>query len=245
MRLIGIDCATDPRKTGLALARLSRRGPPRIEDLLCPASEAERVDRLADWMGDAGPAVLAVDAPLGWPAPLADALEGHRAGAHVPGPANDLFRRATDRFVKERVGKLPLDVGADRIARTAYVALDLLEALRRRTGRRLPLLWRVPGARAGAIEVYPAGTLAALGLPSSGYKREGGLKARRALLAALAPHVDVGGFGPAALASDDALDAVVCVVAAAAFVRGEALAPPAALGKLARREGWIWVPSPV
>ena len=46
MRLIGIDCATDPRKTGLALARLSRRGRPRIEELLCPASEAERVERL-------------------------------------------------------------------------------------------------------------------------------------------------------------------------------------------------------
>jgi hypothetical protein len=72
---------------------------------------------------------------------------------------NELFRRATDDDIKLRLGKRPLDVGADRIARTAAAALKLLDRLRRETGRPIPLAWTPdedPTWR--AIEVYPVAT---------------------------------------------------------------------------------------
>ena len=39
--------------------------------------------------------------------------------------------------------------------RTAKAALDLLEEVRRRTGREFPLLWSHESTGSGAIEVYP------------------------------------------------------------------------------------------
>jgi hypothetical protein len=57
------------------------------------------------------------------------------------------------------------------IARTAHGALSFLARLRERVGAPIPLAWD-PGSIEGlaAIEVYPAGTLAARKLPHSGYK---------------------------------------------------------------------------
>lgn len=52
---------------------------------------------LVSWLSE-GPALLAIDAQLGWPLPLARGLHEHRAGQPVPGDAHDLFRRMTDRF---------------------------------------------------------------------------------------------------------------------------------------------------
>jgi hypothetical protein len=61
----------------------------------------------------------AIDAPLGWPKPLAETLIDHRAGLPIETPANAMFRRTTDLFIQRKLKKTPLDVGADRIARTA------------------------------------------------------------------------------------------------------------------------------
>ena len=41
--------------------------------------------------------------------------------------------------VRDRIGKQSLDVGADRIARTAHAALQLLHELRGRLGKPIPL----------------------------------------------------------------------------------------------------------
>ena len=59
-------------------------------------------------------------------------------------PANAMFRRITDVFIQTRLGKRPLDVGADRIARTAYAALAILAILRVELGIPIPLAW-TPG----------------------------------------------------------------------------------------------------
>src|SRR5204862_1418897 len=74
-------------------------------------------------------AVLAIDAPLGWPVALARTLFTHRAGERLSSPANDMFRCTTDSFIQRELSKTPLDVGADRIARTAHAALRFLEDL--------------------------------------------------------------------------------------------------------------------
>ena len=185
--------------------------------------------------------LLALDAPLGWPAPLGDALAGHRAGDPLDASAHALFRRATDRDVRARLGKQPLDVGADRIARTARAALGLLGALREQLDLPIPLVWYPDVEGVGAVEVYPAATLRAYGVDATGYKRADGAAARGRVVGALRAEVDVPDL-PVLIESDDAVDAAVCVLAGADVVRGRARGPTDRA--LAEREGWIWVRDP-
>jgi len=202
------------------------------------------VDAIADWTTHTSCTLIALDAPLGWPTELGRTLCEHQAGAPIHCQANMMFRRETDRFVRKRVGKQPLDVGADRIARTARAALVLLDELRHRTGDAIPLAWN-PGIGAGihAIEVYPGALLAAYGVEATGYKQKSRHIARQAVLGLLQKHIILPHDIALIEDNDDALDAVLCVLAAADFLRGDAV-EPTDLG-IAKKEGWIWVRNPI
>ncbi len=238
--IIGIDCAVQPERIGLALGAWHDGQCGLIESAQAKTG-AGIVRIVADWMQTApGPVLLAMDAPLGWPVALGRGLAEHQAGAPLEGDANELFRRHTDREIRGRLGKQPLDVGADRIARTALAALRLLRDLRDATGLEIPLAWGPDElAGAGAIEVYPAGTLLAHDISPQGYKGKDGTSARQRMIAILARLVDLPEkLAPALAAGDDALDAAICVLAGADFLAGRAIGPTD-LG-LARKEGWIW-----
>jgi len=238
--VIGIDCATQPGKVGLA--RAERRGSrARVTDCLLGSPTAPPVEVILGWLDGADSALLCLDAPLGWPLALGEALVHHEAGDMVEIPPDLLFHRATDRDVWERTGKRPLEVGADRIARTAHVALLLLGQLRRALQEPVPLAWGGPlPARVAAIEVYPAATLLGRGASVKGYKKRGGEGgvARTALLPVLREELDCRGAEDAAIAEPDCFDALVCVLAGLDFLEGRAI-PPASLN-VPRREGWIW-----
>lgn len=238
--VIGVDCATDARRVGLARAELSR-GRARLTDACLGARDAAPAEVVAGWLGDARSALLALDAPLGWPALLGERLAGHEAGALLVGEADRLFHRATDEHVRRTTGRRPLEVGADRIARTGHAALAFLDALRARLDRPIPLAWEQGRAPEGiaAIEVYPAATLSAHGLPWRGYKRtaEGALRER--LVAGLGARLGLGGLEGRLAGEADVLDAALCVLAGLDFLAGETPPPPDPT--LARREGWIWV----
>ena len=239
IRIIGIDCAVEARNTGLACGWYEG-GKARIDQATTGAGRAALVDTLLDWASAASSTLIAIDAPLGWPAGLGQVLYTHEAGKPMPVEANRLFRRETDRFVRRMTGKQSLDVGADRIARTAHAALALLEALREKSGLPVPPAWEAelpPGL--SAIEVYPAATLRAYGLSAAGYKSAGGRAARHNLLGGLGEKIDLPGEVWRMEESDDALDAALCVLAGADFLRGEVYPPEDE--ELAKKEGWIWV----
>lgn len=83
LRIIGIDAATDVRRTGLAIGDISE-GQCRIyQALKCK----DPMHQIARWI-EQGPEVilLAVDAPLGRPAVLGETLVAHQAGL-APGVA--------------------------------------------------------------------------------------------------------------------------------------------------------------
>jgi hypothetical protein len=240
LRIIGIDCATDAKKVGLALCTMLE-GRPRIAELWVGKSWPAIDEQIAGWAS--GATLLALDAPLGWPAPLAESLHTHHAGAELAPTSNALFRRTTDNVVAEHLGKRPLDVGSDRIARTAHGALSLLARLRERLAAPIPLAWD-PGPIEGlaAIEVYPAGTLAARKLPHSGYKGSGEAAStrRQQLITALAKELSFDAQArERMLDTDHALDATLCVCAGLDFLAGDVIRPRDL--SLARREGWIWV----
>jgi predicted RNase H-like nuclease len=170
MLLIGVDCATEDNKIGLAAGEYET-GSVHVRKVTVCAQERPAALTIAEWLYERAPALLAFDAPLGWPEALGRSLMAHRAGETITISPNDMFRRATDRFIQKHLRKTPLDVGADRIARTAHAALRLLGDLRERLRAPIPLAW-APTSTDGlvAIEVYPAATLRGHGLRSNGYR---------------------------------------------------------------------------
>jgi hypothetical protein len=268
--IVGIDCATVAERTGLALAEYAD-GVLVLRECRVADPAPSVAAQVLPWVGAGPAALLGMDAPLGWPSRLGPTLAAHRAGLPIPAAADSLFKRRTDVLVRERLGKAPLEVGADRIARTALSALAFLEELGRLLGAAVELAWEPAGAAAAAapasaapasavpaagapvaaapagvraLETYPAGTLRAcekLGLVSPG----GDTDARkRSLVAALqrAGRLAPGKALRAALRNEHALDAVLCAVTAADFLDGLCVGPrPGSEQEAALAEGWIWV----
>jgi hypothetical protein len=225
--LIGIDCATQPKKVGLALGELDGE---RVRIKACRTGSPKQAPAsiVSSWLKPGESALLALDAPLGWPLAIGQSLAGHQAGAAMGSTAHALFRRQSDDDIYERFGKRPLEVGANFISRTAVAALDLLADIRGMTGETIPLAWSPMDVNPlAAIEVYPAATRLAHGSEGKGGSIEG-----------LEPLIDLSALDGALPSSADAIDALVCVLAAADFIRGRAR-PPVDLDR-ARKEGWIW-----
>lgn len=241
--IIGIDAATEAKKLGLARGRL--QGDRVVVSEVVLGSEVGSITEItatvASWI--AGDTLIAIDAPLGWPMPLGQTLREHRAGGAIEAEANELFRRVTDRFVHATLGKLPLDVGADRIARTAHAALRRLGELRRLTRLDIPLAWAPEVRGVACIEVYPAATLRARGIDSSGCKgkKDGTVAQRRRVLEAVRGEIGLEVEDDRLVGCDDRLDAMLCVLAGADFLRGRCVAPDERQRGWAEVEGWIWV----
>jgi len=114
INIIGIDCATNPADVGIAFGRFYN-GHTVVERIKQGSRREKPADIVASWLkGQDAPTLLALDAPLGWPNSLAEELSVHTAGKKFTSSAHNLFRRTTDIFIKEKIGKQSLDVGADR-----------------------------------------------------------------------------------------------------------------------------------
>lgn len=239
MMVIGLDCATEDSKVGVALGEYEA-GAIRVLAVEVCSRERPAASIMTTWLAGATQALLAIDAPLGWPSQLACSLSGHQAGATISASPNDMFRRETDRFIQRKIGKTPLDVGADRIARTAHAALGILGQLRELTGAAIPLAWgRDPVRGFAAIEVYPAATLVVHGFRSTGYKKPEQVDERMEILSQLQGVLELPADTARMKDNADVLDAVVCLLAAKDFLDGHAMRPVDR--ELAVREGWIWV----
>ena len=246
--VVGIDCATLAENTGLAFGRLdTATGRLWVQEAMCCAKGDDLAVLIADAVAGDRPALLALDAPLGWPAPMGETLSWHQAGAPFGSPIlsdDRMFSRETDLEIRQRFRKRPLEVGADRIARTARAALRLLAELEARRNKAVPLAWQ-PGIVDGvcAIEVYPAATLRSRSIPTKGYRLQP--KARRSVVQALAKEfVELPPLVQKMAANPHLLDALICLVAAADFAMGNVRPPPTEQHMTARREGWIWARDP-
>ena len=239
MRIIGVDCAVAPENTGVVVARWE--GGVLTVELGARGSEDRRpLEIILEAMEPT--TLIAMDAPLGWPERFGELLAFHGAGHALPERAGRFFRRETDDVVARRLGKRPMDVAADRIGRTAYAALSLLDGVRRDGWRPTTLAWSPGEAATGvhAIETYPAGRLKATALPAQGYKRRDQRPVRRRILDALTEEINVGPEREGYLEDADQLDALLCAVSAADFLQGACPAPENL--DRAKKEGWIWVP---
>ncbi len=243
MIIIGIDWSTDDKKTGIALGSVQSNKVV-IKDVKVGSKNERPEEVILGWLRRDRLALLAIDAPLGWPVALAEELPSHTAGEIIRGDANDLFRRGTDRLVKREIGKQPLDVGADHIARTAHSALRLLDRLRKKTGLPIPLAWEMGNIKdTCAIEVYPAATLRAWLGSVPNYKDKGAASERLKLTAKISASLSEASL-TVIKQSSDAFDAIICVLAASDFLSGRCISMPTESEALAKKEGWIWVRNP-
>ncbi len=228
MRILGVDCSTDPKKTGLALAELGDDGILHVEKCRTGSKKEAPHEIAIGWLDGCENVIFAMDAPLGWPELLAKHLAPHQAGEPLNVDSNKLFRRLTDDEIHRRLGKRPLDVAADRIARTALSALVFLEEIRESSGQPIPMFW---GSKSlvgwGVIEVYPAATRVA-------YRAPNRLPASFNGLLKPPPNFNLK------TASEHELDAMICALGAADFLRGLAVSPTEGQQKQAAIEGWIW-----
>jgi len=237
-RVIGIDCASRDENMGLVLGEVSVG---RLTVLEVRDTRPEVLPILKEWVLTHDPVLLALDAPLGWPNGMGSRLASHRAGEGIPVSPDELFARHTDRFVRERTKKRPMEVGANLIARTALRAVNLLEELRAQTGGALPVATTSgPPPEPSVMEVYPALVLRSRGLSEVGYKGQGREKERirSDLLRALASELILACPENRVVGTDHAFDATLCALCALDFLREDVVEPDDPARVLS--EGWIW-----
>jgi hypothetical protein len=247
MYLIGIDCATREEKTGLALYRPHGQ----LRELRRATPGEAAAGLLSRWISarPGEPFLLCMDAPLGWPVSFGRALSRHSAGELIAAPRDHFFQRAADLCVRRLLGKRPLEVTANFIARTAYRALELLAEVREQCGREIPVFCRdiTPvGAEGGCIETYPAGWLTVRERESRATAARSRDERRRRMILH-AEHALRLAPGTLSERSEHEIDAAVCCAAGLDFLNGAAV-PPAMAGvdeRTAEKEGWIWLALPL
>lgn len=237
MLTVGVDLAAEPDNTAVARVRWYG-GAAAVVGVTHPADDAQIIEAV----GEAD--VTGIDCPFGWPEPFVDFLTAHRSG-HAVAPEGvagrdwrrTLAYRATDRAVRDVIGRWPLSVAADRIGHPAMRCASLLARLERRG---------TPVDRAGGgsvVEVYPAASLRQWGLHPGSYKGPGDALGR--LVDALlrrAPWLDLGAYEDDCRGSHDVTDAVVAALTARAVFLGLTPPPGPEHARTAATEGWIMVP---
>jgi predicted nuclease with RNAse H fold len=237
--IIGVDCATEKKKVAIGYGIFSG-DKPILKKVVISEGKEEPVDVICKLVKKVKPVLFAFDAPLGWPKEMAHILTEHKAGEPIYVDANSLFNRETELFIKKVIGKKPLEIGADRIARTTKWTLDLIDALRKKLGYDIPISWDhneiLP---ASVIEVYPAATLLSRNINIKGYKSKNNSESRIQILKKLESYIKIDEDKKKIIETSHKLDAVICVLAASDYLRGDCIPPPEELS--VEKEGWIWI----
>jgi len=237
--IIGIDCATNKKNVAIGYGVYSQ-SKSIIKKVVASAGKEEPVDIISKLAKKEKSVLFAFDSPLGWPREMAHVLYSHKAGEPIDVDANSLFNRETELFIKKVIGKKPLEVGADRIARTTKWTLDLLDKLRKELNYGIPLSWNhneiLP---ASAIEVYPAATLLSRHINIRGYKNNQNIKKRNEILERIKEYITIEADKKDITETSHKLDACICVLAASDFLRGDCIPPPKEFS--VEKEGWVWI----
>lgn len=238
INIIGLDAAVQEKNTGCIFGRYNR-GSFTVKDRW--DQKEPLTETMTRWIKDSGKAILAIDAPLGWPISYRRTLEGHVAGKPLNIDPESFFKRKTDLDIRQRFNKTTLEISADRIARTAFFTLGKIGNVAKLLNDELHLLWDVRDLnKYGMIEVYPAATLLANRLSIKGYKKKNNT-IRKELYQKLQTNYKFSNPKDLDLTTiEHDFDAFLCCLACIDFIIGKASAPPFPDADL-REEGWIWV----
>lgn len=242
MLIAGLDLATEPRATALAVIDWQSHSAELVQ-LGLGLRDAEIVDATAQFEK------LGIDCALGWPKPFVDFLAEQASVSSSTAPsdaftADMYFRRGlayreTDRNLHKITGRWPLSVSTDRLGLTAIRAAGILSQL---TAAGIDANRDGSGA---VVEVYPGATLRAWKFATQGYRASA--QVRTALLGDLndrAPWLSISEEQRnLAIESCDAFDAIFASLAARAAQLGRFYKPSADQLALAESEGWLALPT--
>ncbi len=238
---IGIDAAAADVNTGLVALETD---PMQIRHVAI--GKEKPVDELLNlWLADhSGPVMACIDAPLGWPAAFSDILATHQAGMPITIDKGQFFPRITDKLVHQKLGKRPLEVTANYIARTAHRALQLIGVLNQSINGTFQLFLdsgKIPYY--GLAETYPAGWLISEQYNHKGYKKSEAMREeilesieqRYSLAIALAHRRRI-------IQWEHTFDALLCCLCGVDILQQRCLAPEDLdiPKKIAQKEGWVW-----
>jgi len=258
---LGVDLASQPRKTGLCALEWSTDGPTlRVlaagrhegtvlhDKFLVTAIRGLRLD-----LGGLPITKVAIDAPFGWPEPFVEAVARHQHGGGWPSLIDEsrapYERRLTDRFVYQRTQKLPLSVSTDRIAFPAMRCAVLLSEIRRHSSAEAVDLSGTglvcEAYPDPAVRIWTQGHRRSLARRES-YKGDARADRRHELAEIIASQLRLA--DPDALLrryveNDDCFDALICALVARAAELGKTIPPDREALALARTEGWIHLPA--
>ncbi len=230
MKTLGIDLSSMPPGTAACLINWEKgRAVAGPATLGCDDRQLDALIKEAD--------VIGIDAPLGWPVPFVAAVADWTSSKWSEEIRDGLSLRETDRHVRQRSGVRPLSVSSDRIALPAMRAMALL--------KRHGVTDRSGDGR--FFEVYPAGSLAMWQLTRKESYKQKTAESRTACgdilrsLRSKLPWLEV----PDSYADNtDALDSLIASLTARSAAQGLTHRPEAgAQTDLARREGWIHLPT--
>jgi hypothetical protein len=149
------------------------------------------------------------------------------------------FKRETDVDIAQRYKKIPLEVSADRIARTAFHTLRRLSNLRALLKRKMDIIWNPKDDfDLGFIEVYPASTLLANEVNIKGYKSNEEL--RREIYGKIITNYNLTNERNIDIFKiEHDFDAFICCLAGFDFIENRSKSYRE-LNETIRKEGWIW-----
>ena len=239
MRVLGVDLASDPARTGLAVVRFTTTEAT-VETLVLGADDDAILAHHAHC--DA----TGIDAPFGWPLAFADFVAAHARPTTPPadpGPWTTPHRtalrfRRTDHVARAITGRWPLSASSDLVAVPTFRCLGLLA--------RMGVTDRAGDGR--VFETYPALALRRWDLTAIGYKgrdRQSRLSALVDALLARAPWLHLDPIADRLVRTvDDTFDALIAALIAAAAHRGLTTPPDPTDRAAAAAEGWIIIPHP-
>jgi len=236
MKIIGFDSAVQEKNIGLVLCNYEN-GVLTLEDKKNNTLTSEK--QILIWSANDESIIMGIDSPLGWPAGFGLSLKDHIAGNNINIDATSFFERETDKFIYKTFKKKPLEVSADRIARTAYYTLNRINTINNKIATKYEILWNHNNPLSkGFIEVYPAATLLANEIEIKGYKDNKNCRER--ILEELkskynfviTQNIDITTI-------DHDFDAFICCLAIHDFIQRNVYFPDNQINKY-KTEGWIW-----
>ena len=237
VKLVGIDLSTNPRDCGICILE---------GDTVAHVSRGTAAFEHPDWLVShcSGSEVVAVDVPFGWPELFVAALADYEVGAALDRDRKRYRYRATDVWITKNLPQelsrsvrppIPLSVSTDKLGATAMVGTILLAAL----ADEFLLSPRKGGEPRSVIEVYPAVSLWAWGLPHRNLDTSAILETLRAAF-----HLTILEENRyKLLASRHCLDALMAALTAREYADRNTFDPPQHVpDDTLKVEGWIRVP---
>ncbi len=241
MLIIGIDSAVQPVNNGLTLGSYNNKSFRILDKWNRPGNkkdlEQSLIDTLYSWVNKEDQVLFCIDSPLGWPSLFGKALSVHSAGKSIDidphinmkNEMDKFFKRKTDIDIAQRYKKIPLEVSADRIARTAFSTLKRIGILNSliQPLQQIDILWNnnfpINQSKKGMIEVYPAVTLLSNNLNIKGYKKAESTESREYLLDNLKNlyNIDNSVQKFDFTTVDHDFDSLVCCLAGIDFIEGK------------------------